>query len=431
MSKELEHHEVVLLELVDEIKAGNLFDLNLKDFLADLKIEGKLWLLGAGKASVEMARQVEEFFGDAIKDGMIIAPDSIRELDKVQVFQGSHPYPDENSMSASYELHQLAKKIPESDTVLFCLSGGASSLFCIPSSGIEMDEFTKTYKLLLNSGASIHEINAVRKHISDTGGGKFGKILAEHHLISIILSDVPGDDVEVIGSGPTVPDSTTYRDAFQVLKKYQLWEQVPHSVRIHVSKGMHGEIDDNPQKGEELWEKHQVEVVSGAKILADNVGVWMHEKGFNVQVADEAYDMEVKKISKQMCGDAISILGKKGELKSPAALVYFGESTVNVSGDGKGGRNQHLALTAAISVEGQHPISVLSFATDGVDGPTDAAGALVNSETTLAARKQKLQPEAYLQGYDSYHFHEQMGALIKTAPTGNNLMDLQVVLAGK
>ena len=407
MSKDLDNHQAVLHELVDEITSGTLFDLNLKDVIADLDIEGKVWVLGAGKASVEMAKQLEDLFGDAIRDGMIVAPESTRELDRIQVFEGAHPYPDENSVSASYELCQLAANIPETDTVLFCLSGGASALFCIPSSGIEMDEFRNTYELLLNSGASIHEINAVRKHISDTGGGKFGKLFSDHRLVSLILSDVPGDDVDVVGSGPTVADSTTFRDAFHVLKKYQLWDQVSHSVRIHISKGMHGDITENPQKGEEVWEKHQLRVISGAKILADNVGAWLGENDFNVKVAGQAYDMETHKISKKLCGDAISVLGKKGAVNAPAALVYFGESMVNVSGSGKGGRNQHLALTAAISIEGQHPISLLSFATDGVDGPTDAAGAIVNSKTTLAARKQKLEPENYLQAYDSYHFHEQ------------------------
>ncbi|MDR9417014.1 MAG: DUF4147 domain-containing protein [Gracilimonas sp.] len=431
MSNKLENHQVILKDLVDEIVSGTLFELQLASLLDEVAIEEDIWVLGAGKASIEMVKQIEDYFGDSIKDGMIIAPDKTKKLTKTQVFRGSHPYPDEDSISSSYELQQLVKKIPESDTVIFCLSGGASSLFCIPSPGIEIEELKESYELLLNSGASIHEINAVRKHISETAGGKLGQMLARHRLLSIILSDVPGDNVDVIGSGPTVQDSTTFRDAFQVLKKYQLWDHIPQSVRIHISKGMHGDIAENPQKGQKKWWQHQVELISGATVLAQNVGQWLRGKGFNVEVAEDAYDIEVQKISKKICGDAISLLGNTASIKSPAARVYFGESTVNVSGEGKGGRNQHLALSAALSIEGQHSVSLLSFATDGADGPTDAAGAIVNSQTTLSARKQKLQPEKYLQEFNSYHFHQEMGTLVKTNPTGNNLMDLQVVLVEK
>lgn len=432
MSAELDKQHQILEELVEEIQAGNLFDLNLKPVLAKLETAGDIWILGAGKASVEMALQAERFFGDRVKDGMIISNEVSDEPDRVQVFKGSHPYPDEDSLSASYELWQLASNIPKEDTVIFCLSGGASSLFCIPPAGIELEEMSTAYETLLNSGASIEEINTVRKHISDVGGGKLGALLSGHKLISVLLSDVPGDIPEVIGSGPTVPDNSSYRDAFHILKKYQLWDKVPHAVRIHISKGLHGDIPENPQKEDTDWKHHQHHLVSGAKTLADNTGEWLTQKGFNVEVEDQAYDMEVTAISKKICGDAISILGKKGSRKSPAASVYFGESTVNVkSTKGKGGRNQHLALTAAISLEGQHPVSLLSLATDGVDGPTDAAGAIVNSQTTLSARKKKLEPEDYLQNFDSYAFHKQMKTLIKTGPTGNNLMDLQVLLAGK
>ncbi|MEX0844278.1 MAG: DUF4147 domain-containing protein [Balneolaceae bacterium] len=430
MKEKLHKQQLVLEEVIKMITANNFFEMDLSSICSSLKINGDIWLLGAGKAVVEMAGQVESYFGDKIKDGIIIAPEKTKKLKQVQVFEGLHPYPDESSVSSSYELWELAGKIPENDTVIFCLSGGASSLFCIPAKGIPLDEFKETYKLLLNSGASIHEINIVRKHISVTAGGRLGKQLSDHPLISIILSDVPGDNPELIGSGPTVPDSSTYKEAFQVLKQYQLWDEIPHSVRIHISKGMHGDSPETPKPAVNKWKKHKVEVISGAKVLADNVGKYLSGRGYKVQVGSEAYDMEVKQISKKICSDAISVLSKKSELKEPAALVYFGESTVNVKGKGKGGRNQELALNAAITIEGQNPVSLLSFATDGIDGPTDAAGAIINSQTTLKARKQKLNPEDFLQENDSYHFHEQMETLLKTGPTGNNLMDLQVVLVG-
>lgn len=402
--------------------------MDLHPYLDSLETSERIWLLGAGKASVEMVYQVEKYFGARIKDGIIISPNNSHKLNRVQVFSGTHPYPYQDSVSASYELSQLAKRIPAGDTVIFCISGGASSLLCIPENGIELDELRKTYKLLLNSGASIHEINTVRKHLSETAGGKLGRILDKTQLISIILSDVPGDSPDVIGSGPTVPDSSTFTEAFQVLQKYGLWDETPHSVRIHLSKGMHGDVPENPKPGKNVCKNHQVKVISGAGILAQNAGNYLSEKGYNVMVDSEAYDMDVNRVAKKICSDAISVLSKRSELKEPAAFVYFGESTVQVKGDGKGGRNQELALNAAISIEGQHDISLLSFATDGVDGPTDAAGAIVNSETNLKARKQKLSPEDYLQNNDAYHFHEEMKTLIKTGPTGSNLMDLQIIL---
>lgn len=430
MKDKLNKQTSLLKEVVEKTVSDELFEFELSDYFSSKKEKGKVWLLGAGKASMAMARQAEDFFGDSIIDGMIIAPEKSKALNRIQVFEGSHPYPDQNSISASYELRDLIKKIPPGDTIIFCLSGGASSLFCIPFGEIELDEFTKTYELLLNSGASIHQVNTVRKHLSETAGGKLGALLQDRNLISLILSDVPGDDPEVIGSGPTVPDSSTFKDAFQVLKRFQLWEKVPHSVRIHISKGMHGDAEENPKPDEINWCNHRVEVISGARILADKVGQFLSQNGYKVQVADKAYNLDVKQISKKICSDAVAILSKKSALKEPAALVYFGESTVEVAGNGKGGRNQQLALNAAISIEGQNPISLLSLATDGIDGPTDAAGALINSQTTLAARKKKLNPEDYLQNNDAYHFHEAMDSLLKTGASGNNLMDLQVVLIG-
>lgn len=430
MKGKLETHKSVLDDIVKGILEEKFFNLDLEAQFSSIKKDKSIWILGAGKASVEMARQAEAHFGEAIKDGMIIAPQRSKELNRIQVFEGAHPYPDDNSVSSSYELWQLAKRIPENDTILFLLSGGASSLFCIPAKGIELDEYRTAFELLLNSGADINEINVVRKHLSETAGGRLGQLLSNHKLNSIILSDVPGDAAEAIGSGPTVPDSSTFKQAFQILKKYKLWEEMPHPIRIHLSKGMHGDSPETPKPEEENWTNHSVEVISGAKILSANIGSYLTEKGYNVSVENEAYSESLKTVSKKICSEAISILSKKSEIKEPAALVYFGESTVNVSGDGKGGRNQELALNAALSIEGQHPISLLSFATDGVDGPTDAAGAIINSQTTLKARKQKLEPEKYLQENDSYHFHEEVGTMLKTGPTGNNLMDLQVILVG-
>lgn len=429
MKEHLEKQQRILKELVRKYRSGRLFNIRLKPVFdkIDRRRQGNLWLLGAGKAAVEMARQAEAYFGDEIKDGIIISPDRNKNLKRVQSFKGTHPYPGEQSVSASMELAELAESIPAGDTVLFCLSGGASSLYCIPPDDVEIDELQYVWKLLLECGAGIKEINVVRKHVSVSSGGRLGQILSKNRLCSVILSDVPGDEPQHIGSGPTVEDPSTFKEAFQIMKKYGIWEEVPHSIRIHITRGMHGSVDDTPEK---LALDHEVYVISGADLLAGNTADFLERQGYATRQAGSAYDEPVKSISKKICSDAIGVLSGKDELKKPAALIYYGESTVAVKGQGKGGRNQELALMAAISLEGQHPVSLLSLATDGRDGPTDAAGAIVTSNTTLAARKKKLSPENYLQQNDSYHFHEEMETLLITGPTGNNVMDLQVVLIG-
>lgn len=428
IKKNLDKQAVILNDLAEYVAKIELGSLRLNSIFSKLDKNRPIWLMGAGKASLGMAKRAEAYFGDRIKDGMVITNSVAEKLSYTQVFIGSHPYPHEDSVSASYELVNFASKIPKSDQVLFCLSGGASSLFCIPGGDIDIDELRKAYKLLLNSGASIHEINVVRKHLSETAGGRLGELLSDHRVFSVIVSDVPGDDPSVIGSAPTVPDPSTFKECFAIIKKYGIWPNLPHSVRIHISKGMHGDVEETPKPDHCRWRKHQVEVISAAKLLANEIGETLADQGFNVKISPKAYNRNASSLSKKICSDAITLLSQRGETQSPAALVYFGESTVKVKGDGKGGRNQHLALMVALMVEGQHPVSIMSLATDGIDGSTDSAGAIINSMTTLKARKQKIEPEAYLQNFNSYEFHSRMNSHIKLGATGKNAMDLQVVL---
>ncbi|GAB5409648.1 MAG: glycerate kinase [Balneolaceae bacterium] len=423
MKSKIEAHKSTLRSVIDLLSKPMKVSYPLND-------EGfsNIWLLGAGKASISMAQKIIDRKGVSAQDGIIITNEKIPSLKSVQIFKGAHPYPDENSVSASYELITLARKIPAEETVVFCLSGGASSLLCIPPKGIEIEELAYTYELLLNSGAPINKLNIVRKHLCSLKGGQLAQALHHTNLITVISSDVPNDDLETIGSAPTICDSSTFKDAFQVLKKYGLWNEVPHSIRIHIVKGMSGDIPDTPKPGVNDHPNHKVKIVSKAVSLANQIGLILKEEGYNTLIADTAYDGDVRKVSKTICSKAISVLSNNDILKKPAALIYYGESTVEVKGSGKGGRNQELALISAISIEGQHSISMLSIGTDGIDGPTDVAGAIVTSETTLLARKKKLNPEEYLQNNDSYHFHKEMSTSVRIGPTGKNLMDLQVVI---
>tara|TARA_R110000868_G_scaffold383578_10_gene650734 strand:- start:6710 stop:7987 length:1278 start_codon:yes stop_codon:yes gene_type:complete len=423
MKSELEAQYLILNSLINDLCKPIK-----PEFTLDIKKNSHLWVLGAGKASLSIAQSIINTSNAVVEDGIIISNEKSSLVKEIQVFKGSHPYPDEDSVSASYELLELARNIPSGEIVIFCLSGGASSLLCIPPKGIEIEELAETYQLLLNAGAPIHEINIVRKHLCMLKGGQLAQALHHTNLITIISSDVPNDDLETIGSAPTICDSSTFKDAFQVLKRFELWYKIPHSIRIYITKGLSGDIPDTPKPGVNDHPSHTVKIISKAYSLSSKIGGQFKEMGFNVWVSDSAYNDDVRKVSKMICSKAISVLSKNEPVKKPAALVYYGESTVEVNGSGKGGRNQEMALISALSIEGQHSISMLSIGTDGVDGPTDAAGAIINSETTLFARKSKLSPEEYLQNNDAYHFHEKMDTLIKTGPTGNNLMDLQVVI---
>jgi len=393
----------------------------------DRKVSSRVWILGAGKASVQMAADLYEELPIPPHDGIIISPTE-DYLDNIQIFKGTHPYPDENTVAASFEVKSVAESIPEGDTVFFCLSGGASSLLTIPPFGIDTEELAFTYKLLLESGASIQEMNVVRKHLCDLKGGKLGELLSHTNLITLVSSDVPGNDISTIGSGPTVGDSSTFKDAERILKEYILWNRVPLSIQTHIQLGVEGVIPENPKPDSASYKNHKVQVINSAENLAKLVSDYFVVEGFDTWILPEAYSDDVRSVAKMISSKAISVLSKSDPAKKPAALIFYGESTVEVKGNGTGGRNQELALACAISLEGQHKVTMISIGTDGVDGPTDAAGAIIDSHTTLKARKKKISPEEFLQKNDSYHFHQKMDTLIKTGPTGNNLMDLQVLI---
>lgn len=390
-------------------------------------LTGTVWILGAGKASVAMATELIEALPYAPIDGMIISP-MHDYLDNIQVFKGAHPYPDEDTVAASYELLSLAEQIPDGDIVFFCISGGASSLLTIPPYGVEVDELATLHQLLLNSGASIHDINTVRKHVCELKGGKLGKVLSNMNLITLLISDVPSDSLNSVGSGPTLADNTTFTDARNILQNFNIWDKTPVSIQTHIQLGIEGVIDENPSESEGFFKDHKVVELNSAGQLAQSVAAELEGQGYFTWVAEKAYSGPIRKVAKQICEQAISVLSTNQPVKKPAALIFYGESEVEVKGSGKGGRNQELALICALSLEGQHKVQLLSVGTDGIDGPTDAAGALIDSFTTLKARKKKLSPEEFLQNNDSYHFHKHMDTLIKTGPTGNNLMDLQVLI---
>jgi len=272
-------------------------------------------------------------------------------------------------------------------------------------------------------------MNIVRKQLSQVKGGKLLQyIKPDVTLIDLMISDVPDNRLEDIGSAPTIPKKTGFSDPLEILQRYQIMGKLPKQVQKHLENGerydnVMAERDNQGQN-----RKHHSILLSSAEHLARKAGEIAEEKAYHVKINDQPYNEDVRQISKKISSQAISVLSRNNQVEKPAALIHFGESTVQIKGDGLGGRNQELALIAALSVEGQHYITLLSVGTDGRDGPTDAAGAISTSNTALLARKKGLDPESYLQNNDSYHFFEKLDGLVKTGPTGNNLMDLQIVL---
>ncbi len=396
----------------------------------EFDISGRpVYVLAVGKAAVPMYRAIEDLLGSHIHRSLVITPDNqkAQQCNADRVIIASHPVPERRSFKAGQKAVQFLKEVPENGLLLNMLSGGTSSLMCYPAEDISIEELNSVFGLLNDSGATISEINTVRKHCSQIKGGQLLRYLnTGAAMVDLVISDVPDDDLSVIGSGPTTPDLSTYQDAYHILLKYELWHCLPVSVRKHIEKGLNGERMETLKPGEDSLKQHQAHIISSARLLADKISELASRKGLSTQGAEEAFNCDVEKVSEKIAAEVLNVADEN--ISQPTVFIYFGESTVQVTGDGKGGRNQELALRGAMKIAGRPNITWLSAGTDGIDGPTDAAGAIVDGTTISKAREQGLDPKEYLRNNDSYHFHEQMGTLVKTGPTGNNLMDLALVL---
>lgn len=387
-----------------------------------------VYVLAVGKASLPMYGAVHCILGSRLASGLVITPDQQKAGDcpADKVIVSAHPTPDERSMKAGRTAVQFLENIPEDSLLVTLISGGTSSLLCLPPEGIPVDDLNRTFDLLNESGARIREINTVRKHCSVVKGGQLLSYLNPRvPLIDLVISDVPGDDLSIIGSGPTTPDDSTYQDAYHILLEYDLWDHIPDSIHTHIEKGLTGEVPETVKPDSDPLRLHQSYIISSARNFAVTAGSLAQEKDFQSYVAEEAYNEDVAAVASMISS---RIEEFRDDYSSPALLIFYGESTVNVTGDGKGGRNQELALLGALEIAGKENITWMSAGTDGVDGPTDAAGAIVDGKTVETARLRGIDPKAYLKDNDSYHFHERMGTLFKTGPTGNNLMDIVLVL---
>jgi glycerate 2-kinase len=401
--------------------------------LEDLSDYDRVLVLGLGKASARMAGAMEALLGDALSEGLIITKYGHGlDLKKVRVLEAGHPVPDENSLEGARMIVRLAQEADKRTLILNLVSGGGSSLCCLPANGISMDDKAVTTKALLASGATIDEVNCIRKHLSKVKGGGLAKIAHPARLISLILSDVVGDRIDTIASGITAPDPTTFSDALAILEKYHIEDKIPAPVRDHLTSGAQGHIPETPKAGDPAFE-NSVNIILGNNELACRTALNRARMlGYDAQILTTTLTGEARLAGECLSGLANDIGSGRSGLKKPALLILGGETTVTMHGTGKGGRNQEMALAFACGLHkeysGTKNIFFLSAGTDGTDGPTDAAGAFVTPGLMEKMKRISADAEKHLEDNDAYHFFSQQDLLFKTGPTYTNVCDIQLLM---
>ncbi len=390
---------------------------------------GGLYVVGAGKGSAAMARSLEEIVPGQIAAGAVNVKYGYGVPTRVvQVTEAGHPVPDERAIEGTERIVGLLSNLSESDLVLCVISGGGSSLLTLPASGISLEDLQVLTDLFLASGATIREINTVRKHVSQVKGGRLARLAAPASVVSLILSDVVGDPLDVVASGPTVADATTFVDAWTVLERRGILEAVPSSVRQHLRRGLDGEVEETPKPGDPAIAGVTNVTVGSNRLAAEAAVSQAEELGLRSLLLTTHLEGEAREVGKVLAGLAREIVHHGSPIPPPACLVLGGETTVTLSGRGRGGRNQEMALSAALSAEGLEGVLVACFATDGTDGPSDAAGAVAEGDTVARARSLGLDPDQHLADNDAYPLFDALGDLIFTGPTLTNVNDLTLVI---
>ena len=391
----------------------------------------RIFVVGGGKASGYMAEAIEEILGERISDGIIVVPHGTSNKFKtriVRIHEASHPIPDQSSIEGAKKIIELIEEAEESDLVICLISGGGSSLMAYPREEITLEDKRKITEILLKCGATINEINTVRKHLSKFKGGQLARSVYPATLISLLLSDVIGDPLDVIASGPTAPDPTTFKDAIAVLKKYNIWDITPQSIRKLLLNGEKGLIQETPKVSDPCFKKTYNFIIGNNRVACLSATNELKERGLNTLLLTSYAEGEARDIGLLISAIAKEILSSGNPIPRPAGLVIGGESTVTVTGKGIGGRNQEIALSSALKISGLKGVVVASFSTDGIDGPTDAAGAIVDGATLTRSKAIKLDAEGYLRDNNSYNFFASIKDLIYTGPTGTNVNDITILI---
>ncbi|MBM4338562.1 MAG: glycerate kinase [Deltaproteobacteria bacterium] len=395
----------------------------------DLTAFQRVFLVGTGKASASMAQAIEEIFVDRLTSGVITTKTGHGlPLKKTEVIEAGHPLPDQKGIEGAKKIQSLLKESGEKDLVLFLISGGGSALLPLPVDGISLEEKQKTTQLLLDCGADIIEMNTIRKHISQTKGGWLARWAYPSTVITFILSDVVGDPLDSIASGPTVPDTSTFEEAWEILEKYDLIQKVPSSVRNHLLSGKEKKSEETPKPGDVVFNKIH-NILIGSNILALRAAEKEASSlGFNTIILSSSIVGETREVARFHGALAKEVISTGHPIPRPACIISGGETTVTIKGQGKGGRNQEFVLAGAFEIENLEKIVLLSGGTDGTDGPTDAAGAIADHTTIKRAQRLGLDAKAHLNNNDAYPFFQKLGDLLMTGPTQTNVMDVRILL---
>jgi len=407
--------------------SGQQLVINNKVF--DLSAVQNIYVTGAGKASALMAQALESVLGSAITGGHIVTKygHSV-PLKYIGVSEAGHPVPDENGLKGTAQMIEFIQKADKNDLVICLISGGGSALLTDVPEGCTLADLVSMNDLLLKCGADIGEINCVRKHLSAIKGGQLAKMASPAIVKSLILSDVIGDPLDVIASGPTATDESTFADAMAVLKRYNLSSKVAPAILKIINEGVQGKRRETLKKEDPVVNQINNFLIGNNKLALQAAKSKAENLGFYTQIETSTLSGNVEDIASMLVETAIRCRDEHRGRKT--CLLYGGEPTVKISGNGLGGRNQHLALLCAKLLHNQAGITILSGGTDGTDGPTDAAGAVVDNQTFSNGKKSNLDIDHYLQNCDSYHFFRQEGGLVTTGPTQTNVMDIIIVLIG-
>ena len=392
-------------------------------------------LVGFGKASLPMGHAAAEILGSRLHSGVLITKQGQASLfnkklgSRFSILESAHPIPDQTSLSASHNVIASLKGLTSEDLVICLISGGGSALLTAPQEGISLDDLQTLTSLLLACGASIFEINILRKHLEQLKGGGLARLVAPAQLAALVLSDVIGDPLDVIASGPAVPDPSTFTDALKILESYRLLDKTPPSILNRLHLGVQGKLPETPKPGEAIFTQTSTLIIGSNRLAAQAAVAQARLEGMESALVTTYLQGEASQ-----AGRFIAALGKElafgdGIVKPPCCLVFGGETTVTLHGEGLGGRNQELALGALTDLAGLEDIMLVTLATDGGDGPTDAAGAVVSTAIMKAAQQLHLDPLDFLSRNDSYHFFQPLGALLQSGPTQTNVNDLAFFFA--
>jgi len=384
-----------------------------------------VYVVGGGKASGAMAAAIEEILGSRVSAGLVnVKYGYSARTEIIEINEAGHPVPDSNGMEGAAQIVDLTRQAGPRDLVLCLISGGGSALMPLPVEGVSLADLQNTTEALLRSGATINEMNAIRKHLSQIKGGNLARWAYPARVVSLVLSDVVGNPLDVIASGPTVPDESSFVDALDVIQKYGLKEHIPDSVLTHIESGARGELPETPKPGDEVFSRVHSIMVGCNDVAASAAVERATELGYNALLLSTYFEGEAREIGRAFAAIAREVAASGRPTHPPACLVAGGETTVTVLGAGLGGRNQELALAAAQGIRGLDDVLIAALATDGTDGPTDAAGAVVDGTTLARAGDLGLSATLALRDNDSYHFFEQLGDLVVTGPTNTNVNDL-------